>query len=334
MTGCRGWLIRFGLCWALCLAWVLGGTSAWARPGDAWQPVAESFSFAVMGDTPYTPLERRLLPSLLDYIAMWQAQFIVHVGDIKNGASFCNDGTYQDIYKVFQASKVPLIYVPGDNEWTDCHRLLDGAYDPVERLHYLRKVFFADNQTLGRKHFTLERQSESEPRFAEYVENVRWSRGRVLFVGLNLPGSQNNYGPGPQPSAEFLARSKANTAWLNASFALARQKRFPAIFVLIQADPEIEAFNGNQREPGFFDFMRQLTELTLSFPGQVVLVHGDSHYSRIDKPLLNPLTGKRLANFTRVEVHGSPIMGWTRINVMDFGPMPMIDYEPRVFPGK
>lgn len=308
--------------------------SAQAKPNDGWQPVAESFSFAVMGDTPYSPLERRLLPPLLDYIAMWQAQFIVHVGDIKNGASFCNDGTYQDILKVFQASKVPLVYLPGDNEWTDCHRLLDGAYDPIERLGYLRKVFFTDSQTLGQKRFTLERQSAGDARFAEYVENVRWSRGRVLFVGLNLPGSQNNYGPGPQPSAEFVARSKANSAWLSSSFALAVERRFPVIFVMMQADPEFDVYNANRRAPGYFDFLRQLSELTLTFPGQVVLVHGDSHVSRIDKPLRHPMSGKRLGNFTRVEVHGSPVVGWTRVNVMDFGPVPMLDFEPRVFPAK
>jgi hypothetical protein len=34
-----------------------------------------------------------------------------------------------------------------------------------------------------------------------------------------------------------------------------------------------------------------------------VLVHGDSHYFRIDHPLQDPL-GRRLENFTRVETFG------------------------------
>ena len=32
----------------------------------------------------------------------------------------------------------PLVYTPGDNEWTDCHRANNGAYDPLERLGVVR----------------------------------------------------------------------------------------------------------------------------------------------------------------------------------------------------
>ena len=28
----------------------------------------------------------------------------------------------------------PLVYTPGDNEWTDCHRANNGGYNPLERL--------------------------------------------------------------------------------------------------------------------------------------------------------------------------------------------------------
>jgi hypothetical protein len=40
-----------------------------------------------------------------------------------------------------RASHTPFVFVPGDNDWTDCHRRA-GAYDPLERLARLR-VFFA-----------------------------------------------------------------------------------------------------------------------------------------------------------------------------------------------
>jgi hypothetical protein len=43
--------------------------------------------------------------------------------------------------------------------------------------------------------------------------------------------------------------------------------------------------------------------LTIQFRKPVAYVHGDSHYFRIDKPLLDS-TGKRLENFTRVETFG------------------------------
>ena len=36
------------------------------------------------------------------------------------------------------------MYTPGDNEWTDCHRPNNGAYDPLERLNTgVRETFFA-----------------------------------------------------------------------------------------------------------------------------------------------------------------------------------------------
>lgn len=37
---------------------------------------------------------------------------------------------------------MPLVYTPGDNEWTDCHRVNNGAYDPLDRLAAVRKTFF------------------------------------------------------------------------------------------------------------------------------------------------------------------------------------------------
>ena len=45
----------------------------------------------------------------------------------------------------------------------------------------------------------------------------------------------------------------------------------------------------------------------------VLLVHGDTHWQRVDKPLRNPANGKRLANFTRAETFGYPFMGWVKV---------------------
>ena len=63
--------------------------------------------------------------------------FVVHDGDLKSGSSLCSDEVLRDMLDVFQASKTPLVYVPGDNEWTDCHRASNGGYDPLERLDNL-----------------------------------------------------------------------------------------------------------------------------------------------------------------------------------------------------
>jgi hypothetical protein len=54
---------------------------------------------------------------------------------------------------------------------------------------------------------------------------------------------------------------------------------------------------------GFHDILSKLRDETISFRKPVVLVHGDSHYFMIDKPLLDA-DGRRVENFTRVEIFG------------------------------
>jgi hypothetical protein len=54
---------------------------------------------------------------------------------------------------------------------------------------------------------------------------------------------------------------------------------------------------------GFHDLLSQLRDETIAFGKPVVLVHGDSHYFMIDKPLLDS-QGRRVENFTRVERYG------------------------------
>ena len=54
---------------------------------------------------------------------------------------------------------------------------------------------------------------------------------------------------------------------------------------------------------GFHDFLAALRAQVIAFGKPVAYVHGDSHYFRVDKPLLDS-TGKRVTNFTRVETFG------------------------------
>jgi hypothetical protein len=206
----------------------------------------------------------------------------------------------------------PFIFVPGDNEWTDCH--LGGA-DPLERLAKLRELFYPDDNSLGQRKIRLERQS-ADPRFAENRENVRWMIGPVLFIGLNIPGSNNNLGRTPQMDAEYARRSAANSAWLAEGFDLAKMNGDAAVFIAIQADPYFE--RASHRPPatdGYAQFRQQLLAHTLGFGKPVILIHGDTHRFRVDHPLVHPGTQKPVANFTRIESFGSPWVDWIRVSV-------------------
>lgn len=266
---------------------------------------AETWRFAVIGDTPYSDRERTELPKMLAAIGQSPVELLVHIGDIKHGADRCDDALFADRHQLFGAVEIPFMLVPGDNEWTDCDRLSNGGYDPLERLAALRRLFWDQPFTLGRKKLSLERQA------AGYPEHARLRIGPVLFVTLNLPGGNNNWGMTDTPRAEYLARNPAVLDWLSESFTLAREKGLRGIVLLFQANPGFTHMAQGFPHRGYRDFLNRLRDETVNFSGQVVAVHGDTHISRIDHPLRDE-HGRRLGNFTRVETFGYPIMGWTR----------------------
>jgi hypothetical protein len=213
----------------------------------------------------------------------------------------------------FQSVRHPFIFIPGDNEWTDCHR--SGA-DPLERLAKLRELFYADEYSLGMRKLRLERQS-ADRRFAEYRENVRWTLGPALFIGLNIPGSNNNLGRTPQMDAEYARRGAANAAWLAEGFELAKKNDAAAVFIAIQSDPHFEPM---YRRPanladGYATFRQDLLAHALAYAKPVILIHGDTHRYRVDQPLVDPATQKPVERFTRIESFGSPYVDWIRVSV-------------------
>lgn len=279
---------------------------------------AQSYDAAVFGDMPYVRDEasRALyLPqyhALLDAIGRAPVEFAVHLGDYTTG-TFCGDSTVNLRYREFQDFAKPLVFVFGDNDWTDCAR---GGFDPLERLDKLRQVFTQGNASLGREKIWLVRQSET-PLYEKFRENVLWTAGNELYVALNLPGSRNNWGREAQPSVEYLERNAANLAFLRDAFARATREQRRGIAIFIQANPGLNSLphdrNGEMTR-GFDDFLRELQQLTVSFGRPVVLFHGDTHYFRIDKPLVDG-RGHAISNFTRVETFGHPNYYWVRLHV-------------------
>ena len=273
--------------------------------GVITQAQADIWRFAVIGDTPYSSYERTELPKMLDAIADSQVEFVAHIGDIKSGSQRCDDSLFDDRHGVFNASRAPFVYVPGDNEWSDCDRVSNGSYAPLERLNKLRSLFWQDAYSLGQKRMAVERQAGG------YPEHARFRLGPVLFVTLNIPGGNNNWGLTSQPSPEFLARNPVVLAWLKENFALARRDKLAGIVLLFQANPSFAHFNQGFAHHGYREFLELLGHETAQFTGQVIAIHGDSHISRIDHPLRDK-QGRTMNNLTRVETFGYPVMGWTR----------------------
>jgi hypothetical protein len=280
------------------------------------------FEIALIGDAPYAPLEERQYPNLIADINRSKVAFVLHDGDIQSSATPCTDELVLSRRSLYQTFRIPFVFVPGDNEWTDCHRT---GSEPLTRLAKLRALFFATDYSLGQTVLKLERQSQS-PQYSTYRENVRWGYGSVLFVGLHLVGSNNNLGRTPEMDQEFKARNQANLEWLKSSFALAKQQQRGGILLFMQANPGFEL--PRAQRTGFNDFLEALQPEVSQFGKPVVLVHGDSHYFRIDKPLLD-VRKERVMNFTRVETFGPPDMHWVKATIDPSTPN-LFQFEPVV----
>ncbi|CAN5166936.1 hypothetical protein BH20ACT20_BH20ACT20_05590 [soil metagenome] len=118
------------------------------------------------------------------------------------------------------------------------------------------------------------------------------------------------------------------------------------MLLTIQANPGFDAADPTRspsRDPrillpadGFHGFLQALREETVAFRRPVVLVHGDSHYFRVDKPLLDS-QGRRVENFTRLETPGNSAqtgnndVGWVKVLVRPRS-REVFSFQPQVVP--
>ncbi|GAA4479946.1 hypothetical protein [Microbacterium panaciterrae] len=325
---------------ALVVAAIAGASPAVAAEAPG-QDKAGHYSFAVIGDVPYGTAQQALFPQWIQEINAAQPEMTFHVGDIKNGSSTCDDALYQQIKGDFDTFRNPLIYMPGDNEWTDCHRTNNGAYNPLERLAYDRSVFFATpNLSLGQNPVKLDSQVA-----AGFPENVTLRRDGVDFAAIHVVGSNDGTQPwaglgDTVPRPEQLAAEQSRMvnaiAVVRNTFATAKQKRDRAVTVLLQADmfdptytpawSDISAFQG---------LVQTLVTESAAFDGEVYLVNGDSHVYNSDKPLSagSPWLGTygvtgSADNLTRVTVDGSSNNNdWLRVTINRPGADHVLSWE-------
>lgn len=241
---------------------------------------AKTFQFIAIGDTSYVSSSQ--LDQLVDRINREPTRFTIHVGDIKSGSSLCSDDMFARVYSQFMAFDKPLIYTPGDNEWTDCHRKNNGPYDPIERLHKIRGMFFSSDQSLGRQPLTLEQQS-SQAAFRGFPENRLWALYNISFATIHMVGSNNNDQPELPSSREFKLRNEANIAWMKEAFAVAHKRNDKAIVFAMQADTFYDP--SKPPESGFIDWLNAFQLEVSSWKKPVLLIQGDSHVFKVDRPL-------------------------------------------------
>ncbi|MBI3805632.1 MAG: metallophosphoesterase [Nitrospirae bacterium] len=295
---------------------------------------------AVFGDWPYsTPLLNNA-PLLLNSVNNDpEVNLVIHVGDIHSGSMPCtgaglnpipagaNPGWNQGVFNIFQQFKDPFVYTPGDNEWTDCHKTKESSSGyPLNELAAVRSLFFPiPGYTLGgvRKEVASQAlENEGNPTDAQFVENVMWKQSNVLFVTLNVPGSNNDGLPWSGGTGQFLnegarlqevaERNASNLRWLDRAFKKA--KNAAAVVIALQADMwDLAAVvPGGDGLNGYDEFVQALADHAVAFGRPVLLLNGDSHIYGADQPLADPTSATGLIhhtqavpNLTRITVQGS-----------------------------
>lgn len=291
-----------------------------------------TFAFAVLGDAPYSTPDEQRFDHLVDELEADDLAWVIHVGDILDAP--CSDEAFRDRLELFEHLVQPVVYTPGDNEWTDCWGRPQGGHRPLERLDRLRELFFAEpGRALGGGDLELASQGD-DPAWAEFVENRRWVRDRIVFATVHLVGSGNALYPfpgrGPRNDAEARRRTEAAAAWLDETFEHARRTGARAVFLATHADLVFEAGPENTYRHLFEPFRSRLVERVRDFEGEVILAHGDSHEYTVDHPLVASPRGDTLRSFTRLQVMGSPEIGWVRVVVDTAGPS--FTFTPRRIP--
>jgi hypothetical protein len=347
-------LLALGACAAVALAIVAGSAGA-GNPN--------TLTLAVYGDSPYLDpafasktAEQDATPAFIQTInADPSIQEVVHVGDIHSGSEPCTKAYDLSIFNAWKAFQKPLIYTPGDNEWSDCTKVNEepGSDNdsfvthpdlPLENLDLIRSIFFSHpGWTLGQNPMQVQTQG------APYVENVMWEQSKTVFVTLNLPGGSNNdidpwYAKthktswNPDQLTEMNARTAADVSWLNAAFAQAEADNAHSVVILGQADMW-DTTDAPSHQTNYEPIIKAFADDATAYGKPVLYINGDSHLYRSDNPLQQgstcygeatsgaPVTACAadawnqhpyydVPNFHRIVVHGSTFpMEWLKLTI-------------------
>ena len=333
------------------------------RDGDDRHEKSEPYAIGLWGDLPYSDVQALVgVPNLIADMNRQELAFTVHDGDLKAGngkpgsvtPTTCSDALYVQALGFFNALRAPAMLTPGDNDWTDCDRPSNGGFSSRERLDHERLVFFNTPYSLGQRRTRQEVQTSplclGVNGAVPCVENRHWTFGRVTYITLNVQGSCNNLCDTAPDVNEWAARNQANISWLRESFRYAAARQSVAVMVIAQANPGWDATDGTRaplRDPkslvetdgqpdGFRDYLVALRDEVVAFRRPVAYVHGDSHYHRVDKPMLDA-QGRRLENFTRVETfgdnqaNGTNDTNWLKVTV-DARSREVFSYQTQIVP--
>jgi hypothetical protein len=219
---------------------------------------AEPLVFSATGCGPYKPEEEPLLAKYIkDVNADGKSEFLVHLGDVVSGSRRdWSEEQYIKVAGLLKTSKIPVLVVPGDNEWNDLDKPAEGW------------KFWTRNFAEFEKHF------DEAPRLRRQTvrsENFAWTSKGVLLIGINLVGGKVH------DPKEWDLRHTQNAAWIRENFAKERAKVRAAV-IFAQALP-------NKTHESF---TKELAIAAKEFEKPILFLHADGHVWQVQESWMAP----------------------------------------------
>ncbi|WP_198389692.1 hypothetical protein [Burkholderia ubonensis] len=322
-----GRLTHAAVALAAAAALALSGALAQAAPAKR---AGAPYSFAVVSGVIASPADEVAAQRMLEAMARERnLAFVVYAGDLKGAREACRDTLYTQRGAILDASRVPLVFVPGHDDWVTCNTAAGGGYDPVERLDFLRQTLLAGAAQPDPGALQITRESEVA-RFRPYRENARWVRDDIVFVALNAPAPNNYFLTAGGRNGEFEDRIVANGFWIDHAAEYAKRRDARALVVIFEGDPKFDRYERAERfawlrfnrprvRDGFRELKRSLVKAAATFRGPILVMHASgeplANGFAIDRPLRTD-NGELVGNLTRVAIGPRrPASQWVKVGV-------------------
>jgi hypothetical protein len=236
------------------------------------------------------------------------------VGDIHSGKQACTQSYDQGIYDQFTGLADPLVYTPGDNEWTDCRKTAQGGGlkfssgdwvdyqvgdhtggDPLDNLDLVRSLFFATpGQTLGAPIGALagvDRRSCTPVgcqlrRERDLGAVRRRVRDDQIFPAARTTIKTRGSALGPRANGSAPSGSSAPPPTCVGSTERSRWRKTAARRMSSSSSrPTCGASRRPRHESGYEPIVKSIARHAADLGGPVPDINGDSHKYRSDSPL-------------------------------------------------
>ena len=249
--------------------------------------------FSATGCGPYSVAEEPLLERYVAKVnSEMESEFLIHLGDVVPGTKKAwPESQYAKVASILKGSRIPVLVVPGDNEWNDL-----------------------SEPDIGWKHWTkhflhFERHFKRPPKLATQPsrpENFAWTSKGVLLIGINLVGGRVH-----DPD-EWTARMRDDADWIRQQMSLHGDKVRAAV-VFGQAMPS----------PDHEPFFRVFAADCKAFKKPVLYLHADGHVWELEK-------GWRAPNLWRVQTDQLGRNPPVQVTVTDDPNEPPFEFDRRL----